>query len=175
MTAVKAPKNAAQATALLERYAALVDDVATIEARRNRMIARANAAADAKMAPLAAEAQAVALKVEPWWRANAAELGGKRKSIELGGCMIGTRSSRPQLQHSHETDEKAVEALRGTRYAKQGVRVSYSLYKTGVQLLLGVGGRTAAALGELGFSIKAGTDEFFVKRAEQAGTIAGAK
>lgn len=168
---VRAPKNVAQATALLERHALLEGQVARIEARRQTLLARANAAADAALTPLLEELTAIDAKLLPWWQSARGELAGKRKSIELGGCMIGTRAAAAKLAHSFETDDLAVEALRGSRYGKHTTRVKYSLDRPATLRLLKVGGRTAAAIGQLGFKVDEPGETFFVQRVDQGGTI----
>jgi hypothetical protein len=168
---VRTPRTVAQATQLLERHAELEGRLALAEAARSEAIGRANASADAAAAPLLEEMRAIAEKLEPWWRSAREALAGKRKSIELGGCMIGTKMSRPKLAHGFEDDDKAVEALRASRYAKHTTRVRYSIDRAGTLKLLQVGGRTSETLRELGFSVEEGRDCFFVERAEQAGTM----
>lgn len=168
---VRAPRNAAQATPLLERYAEITGSLARAEERRSRLIARANAAADAVTAPLIAEAEEIAGKLGTWWKTAGPDLVGKRKSIELGGCLIGSRATKPRLVHGFESDDKAVEALRASRHGKLTTSVKYSLDRPATLKLLQLKGKTAEAIGELGFSIDPGSEQFFLKRAEQAGTI----
>jgi hypothetical protein len=172
MTTVRAPRTLAAATALLERFAELDGQVAALEGRRSRMIARANAAIDARLVPLLEERSAISEKAEPWWATAKAELLAKdRKSIELGGCNIGTRSSREALAHSFESDKKAAVALRDTRYAKQTTRVEYALERAPTLKLLQAGGKTSAALIELGFRIAPSKETFFLERVKQSGTV----
>jgi hypothetical protein len=90
-------------------------------------------------------------------------IAGGKKSTELGGCKIGLRTSRPKLAHGFESDDKAIEALRGTRWAKRTTRVSYSLDRTGTLKLLQLGGKAAADVASLGFSIEQG-ERFFLGR-----------
>lgn len=168
---VRIPNTVARATALLERHALIEGQVAAAEARRSALLARANAAADAKVSPLLEELAALDAALAPWWESEGAAIAGKRKSVELGGCMIGTRQGKATLQHGFVNDDAAVLALQGTRYARQALRVKISIDRTGTAKLLDVGGRTSAALKELGFSLSAPSATFFVKRVEQQGTI----
>jgi hypothetical protein len=171
MTSIRAPKTTAQATALLDRYAELEGQRATLEARRSRMIARANAAVDAKVAPLIAGLALIAEKVEPWWqKAGQKLLAPKAKSMQLGGCKIGTRTSRPTLVHTLVNDAAAVAVLQGTRYKKQTVRVTYSVDRVATLKLLQQEGKPAQELTELGFSVDQG-EQFFLERVQQTGTI----
>jgi Bacteriophage Mu Gam like protein len=170
MTAT-APEDVAQATQMLERYAEITGGLARAEERRSRLIARANAAVDAVTAPLVTEAAEIAGRLETWWKSAGPDLVGKRKSIELGGCMIGSRATKARLVHGFESDDKAVEALRASRHGKLTTVVRYSLDRAATLKLLQLKGKRAEAIGELGFSIDQGGEQFFVKRAEQAGTI----
>ena len=95
MGAIRKPQSQAAAQRLLELYAELDGRIAGMEEARDAAIAKANAVVDKDMAPLIAERDKIAEKLEPWWDEAADELTkGKRKSIELGGCEIGTRLSR---------------------------------------------------------------------------------
>lgn len=168
---VRIPNTVARATALLERHALLEGQVASAEARRSALLARANAAADAKVSPLLEELAALDAALAPWWESDGRAIAGKRKSVELGGCMIGTRLAKAKLGHDFVDDDAAVLALQGTRYARQAVRVKYTLDRTGTARLLDVGGKTSAALKELGFWMSEPEATFFVKGVEQQGTI----
>jgi hypothetical protein len=72
--------------------------------------------------------------------------------------------SRPKLAHGFESDDKATEALLGTRWAKQTTRVKYSLDRTATLKLLQLGGKAGADVAALGFLVEPGTDSFFVER-----------
>ncbi|MEA3042989.1 MAG: hypothetical protein QOH47_827 [Sphingomonadales bacterium] len=173
MSAPKTPRNVAEATALLEHYGELAEAAAFIETTRNAAIASANAQADAELAPLLTELAAIAARAERWWTAKGrAALAEKRKSIELGGCEIGSRASGAKLAHGFDDDDKAVEALRGTRFGNLTTKTKHSLDRAATLKLLKAGGKTGKALEALGFKIDAGADSFFLTRIEQAGTIA---
>ncbi|MDK2757542.1 MAG: host-nuclease inhibitor Gam family protein, partial [Blastomonas fulva] len=92
------PRTLEQATAMLERFAVLDGDRAGIEAERNEQIAKINAAADEQLVPIVEEMVAIGEKIQPWWAKAAAELlPAKRKSMELGGCIIGSRTGKTVL------------------------------------------------------------------------------
>lgn len=171
MTKVRTPRTTAAATALLERYAVLDSQVELIESVRNGAIAKANAAADAKQAPLLVEKAAIAAALEPWWADAKAELtNGKRKSVELGGCIVGTKMTRAVVTFTKGDDDAALRALQAHRWAKPYIHVKYSVHR--MATLAGLDGKHAAGLKELGFVKQDGEDQFFVKRAEQGGTVA---
>lgn len=160
--AQRAPQTLGQATELAKRYAVASAAVDGIEADRAEALALANAAADEALVPLVAELKDIAKQLKPWWEGNVDELtAGKRRSIELGGCQIGYRTTPPKLAHTHGTDKAAVEVVRGTDYADQVLRVTYALDKPAMLRILD--GEDADGLGELGFSAKQ-TEEFFVDR-----------
>lgn len=91
--------------------------------------------------------------------------------MQLGGCSIGTRSSKAKLVHGFDSDDAAVEALRATRHANQTTRTRYALDRDAITGFIEAQGKTGAMLEELGFRIQPGTDTFFVARVKQAGTI----
>ncbi|HXH52552.1 MAG TPA: host-nuclease inhibitor Gam family protein [Sphingomicrobium sp.] len=158
------PRSLPAATRLLERLADLDGQIAAVEEVRSRETARVNADADAEAAPLVKEREAIAAALEPWWHAEGPDLAKGKKSMEIAGCLIGLRLSRPKLSHGFESDDKATEALRGTRWARQTTRVKYSLDRTATVKLLQLGGKAGADLSSLGFSV-AQEDAFFVERA----------
>lgn len=173
MKGARTPKTLARATQLLERYSDLDGRLAAVEEGRTAELGRVNAAADAEAGPLVTELAAIAAQLEPWWQASGLALAQGRKSLQLGGCLIGSRKGRPKLVHTFSDDDKAVEALRATRWGKQTTRVKFSLDRTGAVKLLQLAGAGAGKLGELGFSIDQ-SEAFFVERVEQACTIGAA-
>lgn len=172
MSKLPVPKSRIAATKLLERYADLASRVELIEADRKDRIAAANGWADTAAGPMLDELANLATVLEDWWKAAGAGIAqGDQKSVQLGGCMIGTRLARATVGHSFDDDKAATAALVASRYAKYTTKVSFSLDRTALLKLLDVGGKTAANLGELGFRIVPGSDQFFIKRVEQTGSI----
>lgn len=167
---MKPPRTVGKATELLDRFATLSGELETVEAHRNAELAKINAAADALAAPIVAELAEIQAAIEPWWKTAEAELTkGKRKSAELGGCMLGTRTSRTTLAIAG--DAAAVLArLQAARWAKPYVRTTPSIDKTAA--LKALDGPHRAKLAELGFSKQEGTPVFFLERVAQAGTVA---
>lgn len=166
--AQRAPQTVQQATALATRYAVLSAQADAINARRAALMARVNGAADASLVPIAAELKDIAKQLKPWWAASIEELtGGKRKSIELGGCTLGYRISPPKVVHDHGKDGDAVEVLMGTPYEAITIRVSHSLDKPAIlkaldeQALLDGDDVPAITLASLGFRSKQ-TEDFFI-------------
>ena len=170
--APKTPRTTEQATELLARYAEVDAKLASVEADRKLELGRVNAVADALATPLITELAAIAAKVEPWWAKAAASLTkGKRKSVELGGCNVGTRAAAAKLKHSHDTDKVAAELLHASPLRKAALVFGYALDKAATLKLLQGKGAKATQLAELGFSIDAPAETFFIKRVEQSGTV----
>lgn len=163
------PLSAAAASTMLERFAELDGQAAAIDAERQEAIAKINANADTLMLPLREELDEIEAKVSPWWSKTGHELAqGKRKSIELGGCMIGSRASRATLAIAGDLKD-VVSAMTGLRWAKPFLNFTVSLNRT--ITLQDFDGRHGPKLLELGITRREGDDSFFVRRVDQAGTI----
>lgn len=171
METIRQPRTVEQATVLCEKLAVLEGQIAEIEAGRQDSIAAINARADTAANDLLAQRDAIAEKLEPWWKkAGKALLEGKRKSIELGGCVIGTVASRKSLAIAGD-EGAVVELMRGLRWAKPFLREKWSIDRAAT--LKALDGKHKPKLVELGFDETGGEDKFFVKRAEQGGTRSG--
>ncbi len=167
---VNAP--AEQLTPLLERFAQLHVELDLADAARADGIAAANAAADQIALPIVREMDEIRAAVEPWWKRNgAALLTGKRKTVELGGCMIGSKAGRSSLQFAGGDDAAATTALQAHRWAKPYVRVTYSPDKTAIGTALA--SKHGDKLRALGFSKPAGDETFVLERVKQEGTVSG--
>ena len=169
---IRTPRSTRAATELCERFAGLSGAIEAIEAARNAEIAAINARYDPALIPMVAERDLIAERLEPWWATAAAELTqGKRKSIELGGCLVGTRTARTALAVAGE-EVDVIDLLSALRWAKPFLRTKISLDRTAI--LKAIDGPRSAVFAELGLSARAGEDVFFVTRAEQGGTVTGA-
>lgn len=170
MTKAVPPKTDDQAIELLDRFKTLAGQLEAIEAGRSEALASTNAVADALAVPVIEEQNLIIERIRPWWtKAGPRLTGGKRKSIEFGGCMIGTRMSRAVLEFANGDSDAALAALQGQRWAKPYVRVTYSVDRTAT--LKGLDSTHGKKLKELGFVRKPGEDEFFLQRVAQAGTV----
>lgn len=165
---VNAP--AEQLTLLLERFAELGVELDLADAARTDAIAAANVAADEIALPIIKEMDEIRAAVEPWWKRNGANLlTGKRKTVELAGCMIGSKAGRASLQFTGGDDAAATAALQAHRWAKPYVRVTFAPDKTAIGAALA--GKHAKQLAELGFSKPAGAETFVLERVKQEGTV----
>jgi hypothetical protein len=163
------PRSTAAATRQLERYAKLEAQLAAFENARANNIAVVNAVADEAIAPIAAERDRLKASLEGWFdEAGRALLPKGRKSMELGGCMVGSRASRSSLTIAGD-EHDVVAVLQGLRWAKPLLRVKTTLNRSAV--LSSLDGKHQVALAELGIGRSEAQETFFVERAEQAGTI----
>jgi hypothetical protein len=172
MTPIRAPRSLAAATVLAERFAAIEGAIGTIDAMRAELIARANADADKAVESLITERDALRDKLGAWWPTAAAALTkGKRKSIELGGCIIGSRSQRVSLNIAGD-EAQIVAVLEKRKWAEPLLRKTTAIDRAAV--LKSIDGVYAKQLAAMGFSKKEPGDLFVLERAEQGGTLAGA-
>lgn len=167
MAKPRTPGSQDEAAKLLERFAELDSSIALSNQVRDAQIGEANRKADAENAPLIQERDEIVGVLGKWWGKNATKLtNGERKSVELGGCMIGTRAGKPSLAVVGKVDE-LVAALKATRWGKRLVQVKESLDKRAIFKELD--GKYSAQLGVIGFSKKEADETFYVQRTEQEG------
>lgn len=170
MTAIRTPQSLEGAEKLCSRFAENAGSIALTETARDADISKINAKADAEIAPLIAEQGKIAEKLSSWWDRAGPELTqGKRKSIELGGCIIGTKAGRASLEVKGDTKE-LVETLTGERWGKPLLRVTTSLDKRAIGKALD--GKHGDRLREMGFDLLPGEPSFEIKPVEQFGTLA---
>lgn len=166
---IDTPATIEEATALADRFARLVTELETINTNRDSAIAATHAVADTLATPILDEQTAITNALRAWWPSVANELtGGKRKSVELGGCMIGTTAGRTSLA-MRLPEEKLLAKLQAVRWAKPLIRVKASIDKVAVRKALE--GKRAAELKQFGFRLAPGTETFFIERVAQDGTI----
>ena len=159
--AQRAPQNREQALELCDRFAQIDAQIAIARAERDEQVQLITAAADAVLVPLVAEQADLAKRLKPWFEGNFEALtGGKRKSIEIGGVMLGFRISPAKVAFAGGKDEDAAKALLGAELADL-VRTTHAPDKPAI--LRRLEGDDAAQLLELGFSRKQG-ESFFVER-----------
>jgi hypothetical protein len=162
-------QSAEEATALLERHAVLEAAIGAFGAQRDRRIAKINAHIDGAILPLLTELQDIRDRLEPWWTTSGKALAPKgRKSMELGGCSIGTKASNGRVEHGFASEAEAAAALLKAGL-KKATKVSYNLDRTVIAGILKAKSKTTEALKRLGFSIGGAGETFFVKRLEQSG------
>ena len=167
----RAPRTVEQATDLLERVSRLDSEAATIAGNRDAAIAATNAVADALLLPVLEERTATAAVLEAWWSKDGKTLlTGKRKTVELGGCMIGTKAASTSLTFTADDFEAAVKALQAQRWAKPYVSTKVSVDKAATKKALE--GMHGEHLRSLGFGTSGGADVLVLATVAQAGTVA---
>lgn len=170
--AIRKPNSVKSAERLCELYAENASQIEVIDAVRASSIADANAVADRALVPLVKERDAIAAKLEPWWDEAKDELtAGKRKSVELGGCKIGTRTGKESLGIAGKVDD-IVKKLKARRWAHALLRTVTSLDKAAA--LKALEGKRGDDLTALGLSAVPGDESFVLERVKQNGTIADA-
>lgn len=163
------PRSLADAERLASVYALVDYEIGEIEAERDAAIAALNGAADEDLVPLVAQAREIEAALAGWWERSGSELtGGTRKSIELGGCVIGTRKGKAKLVLTGTTADAIVAELRAVRWGKPFVREKFELDKAAA--MKGLEGKHGDALRALGVGCDSGAETFFIERTRQAGT-----
>jgi phage host-nuclease inhibitor protein Gam len=149
---------------LLARFAKIAAAADGHEADLEAAIAVLKKAADRKIAPIAAERIELKAKLEAWWAAHGATFTlGKKKSHELAGCVIGSRSNPKKLLFAEGDDDAAIAALRVAGFHTL-VRKVPQLDKKAIMARLEA---KTSGLQELGFSVKQG-ETFFVDLATRS-------
>lgn len=114
--ALPAATSMEEAVKLLGRFAVLDAEVEARKARVDAAIASLRSQAAELDAPAEAEMKAIFLALKPWWAVSADEVtGGKRKSAELAGCLIGHRMTNPKLVYP-TPEAVAIEKLHALGY-----------------------------------------------------------
>lgn len=170
MADVRPPKTLKAATKLLEQFADVDGQIASIEEARRAELVKVNATFDDLAAPLLKKHGQLLDKLVAWWPGAGPGLtGGTRKSIALGGCEIGSRSSRATLGIAGDV-AKVTAALANKPWSAEMVTRTVSIDRAAV--LKSIDGAHAPELAKLGFSKVDGTETVFVKRVQQGGTAA---
>lgn len=155
-----APQTLEDATCLLDRYALLAAGLEQLKADANAAVAAIRAEADNRATAFAIEMKAIFNQLKPWWAVAGTELtDGKRKSIELGGCLIGQRMSTPRLSFDGD-DREAIGRLETAGWDDL-IRTKVELDKPAILKLLA--SDQADFITALGFSAKQ-REEFFIDR-----------
>lgn len=125
-----AAQSTEEAIALLARFAEVDVGIERINADAERLIADLRAGRDLQLEPLKAELKALFNQLKPWWAVAGEQLTeGKRKSVELGGCQIGHRTSTPKLTLEGLTEAEAIENLEILGFEAWAIRTKKELDK----------------------------------------------
>lgn len=168
-----APSTLPEAIAIIERYLGLLGVEADAAAEADKAIQAIQVSRDELVAPIRAEANDLFLQLRAWWAVAGTELtGGKTKSTELAGAIIGERTTTPSLRLPRGMKvEDAVAFIKDMVEKFPGteglIRVKQELEKPAIIKLLRSGtavGPVVEAIREQGFAV-AQREEFFIDRA----------
>ena len=172
MPAQEVPQSVEAAIALLEKYAGLDADLAEVNLAADRAKAEIDAHRDQMASPVVAEMKALVKALKPFWEARRHEItGGRRKSVVLGGCEIGTRTGNPTLAYPKDREDELIEAIDALGFREWALREVLELDKPALLKALrpetddALDLADAAALSGLGFDVRQ-TETFFVARAQ---------
>ena len=170
MADIRTPRSVKGAQSLCERFAAAEAQIEAIENARNEQIAAANALADKHLDPLIAERDRITGKLKPWWAEAGEALCEKdRKSIELGGCIIGTATGKASLDVPEKNAATlAKDALGKTKWGRELLRTTIGFDKRAIAKA--IEGAKRQDLIDLGFNVVPAPELFVLKRAEQQRT-----
>lgn len=157
-----APTTIEAATALLADYMDVQLGIQELRLDADASIAAIQAERDRMTAPMEQRAKAMFLQLRAWWGvAGPALTEGKRKSVELAGCMIGERTTPPSLKMPGKMAE-AVALLEAAGWTEL-LRTKVEVDKPAVLKELGDDG-AGELLRALGFEPRQ-KEEFFIDRA----------
>lgn len=123
-------------TARVGRFAMLSAEIERLVAEAGEAIAAIKSDLAQRLQPLAVEMKAILTAAKPWWAANGEQLtDGKKKSVELAGCLIGERLSKPALAHP-KPEDVAIELIKGHGWPAL-LRVKEELDKPAIMKALG--------------------------------------
>jgi hypothetical protein len=152
-------------------YAELDAKVAKLEARRKAAHARIDAVMDAMVAPLLASLKPLHEDLGNWWNGAGEEIRKGKKSIELGGCTIGSRLGNLTLYGPTDQAE-AIKSLARTTWGPALLTTTVSLNKPVIKAALP--GPNGKQLVKLGFSIGR-SESFFIDTSAAAKLGAGTR
>lgn len=125
-----AAQSTEEAIALLARYAEVDAILERSKSSLEEQIAALRAQRDRFDEAYKAQLKAIFNQLKPWWAVAHQELTeGKRKSIELGGCQIGHRTTTPALKLEGITEAEAIEDLELLGFEAWAIRTKKELDK----------------------------------------------
>lgn len=167
--AQEAPSTIDEAVKLLGYYSSILTQTEELRAQADVSIAAIEAQRDTLIAPFDAEAKDVFMRLRAWWAVAGDNMTeGKRKSIELAGCVVGIRTSTPALKlPKGAKGEDLAELLRDDEVGAPYASAKWSLNKPAIIKALR-DSSTVAAVTALFAKLKLSVsqkEEFFIDRA----------
>jgi hypothetical protein len=168
-TATPAP-TFAQGAKIAARYAKEAAAAATVEAQLAADIAPLKAAAEKKLAPIAARLATAAADAKAWWAVHGEQARGKKKSAEIAGCVLGTRLSPAKVVFAGGDETAAKAVLLKRRLLSLVVRVVSIDKKAIAKRLKDEADKPEAEreLAQLGFTAEQ-DETFFIESATRTG------
>ena len=163
-----APQTITEATLMLASYMQLLGVIEQAKADADMSIQAIQSARDGLIAPFEAEVKDQFRQLRAWWAVAKDQMtDGKRKSVELAGCLIGERTGMPSLKLP--TGMKADQFVQAIEDAftktEELLRTRVTLDKQAIiKTMRGPDGADKTKLLAMGASVKQ-SDEFFIDRA----------
>jgi phage host-nuclease inhibitor protein Gam len=169
-----APQSIEEATALCARWSDLATSADEMRAGAELSIAQIEGHRDSFCEPLRQELKIIHEQLSRWWSVAApAMTEGKRKSIELAGCVIGERTTTPMLKlPKGQTADDLADGIYGNPSLRAYIVVKKALLKPAIIAAIrnivspGANG-DGLAFAEIGFSVSQ-REEFFIDRTKRA-------
>lgn len=158
------PQTIDEAVTLAVNYLETSASIEQMKADADQAIAQIQAARDAMILPLKQNVDQTFSDLRDWWAVAGPEMTkGKRKSIEIAGCLIGERTTPPALKHLGIRKEDLIAKLEEMTLG-QFLRIKRDLDKPAILSALRLEDDVSALLTAIGMSAEQ-KDEFFIDRA----------
>lgn len=169
---LEVPQTIEEATALLGYYSDALTYAERLRAEADASIAAIQAERDERLKPLEERMKDIFRQLRAWWAvAGPAITEGKRKSVEIAGCVIGERTTPPSLKLPRGVDADELIAILEDLSERAGevfVNVKKSVNKPACisALRRPVGWLQEALICDAGLSVVQ-NEEFFIDRAAE--------
>lgn len=177
--AIAVPQTMEEAIDRLARFSRLEGELEELKLAADAGKAEIDAERDSRATPIVAELKQIVSEMKPFWEARRQEItGGKRKSVVLGGCEIGTRTGNPTLTFVKGREDDLLQELETLGF-DWAIRQKPEFDKPAIIKALSPNPESpfevadAAALTGLGFGVRQ-TETFFIARATSEPAEAGA-
>ena len=161
------PQSPEEAVKLAEVYLVTQAGIDQIRADADTAIAQIQTIRDERALPLEQALKQIFSDLRDWWAVAGAEMtDGKRKSMEIGGIVIGERTTPPALKHPGQKAGDIAETLLDLRLDEL-LRITNALDKPAILKALKADDEIAFLLSWVGL-VTEQKDEFFIARAAPA-------
>ena len=163
-SSINAPSTLAEASAILAKYGRALTTIECLRAEYDQKIAAMQAERDLIIAPIESGMKDMFIGLRAWWAVAAPGVtGGKRKTAEIAGCLLGLRINTPSLKLPK--DMREVDIVDWLRQAGDNfVTISIKPNKPElISLLRGEDGPDKSKLLAKGFGTRQ-AEQFFIDR-----------